>query len=79
MAHSRSLSQVTNANLFRAQQEYDQLMEKKEQIEGDKEKIVHFITELDEKKNKELLETYKKVDKDFGSIFSTLLRMFLSD
>jgi len=71
------LSKRVNKKAFnmveQAQQEYDQLLEKKQQIEGDKSKIVDFISELDKKKNKELMETYKKVDKDFGSIFSTLL------
>jgi len=71
------LSKRVNKKAFnmveQVQQEYNLLLEKKSQIEGDKSKIVDFITELDKKKNKELLETYKKVDKDFGSIFSTLL------
>jgi hypothetical protein len=32
------------------------------------------IAELDEKKNEALEKTWKKVNKDFGSIFSTLLK-----
>jgi len=57
----------------RAEQEYHELVKKKEIIEKDKVKIQDVISELDEKKNEALVKTYQKVSKDFGSIFSTLL------
>ncbi|KAL6311386.1 hypothetical protein AAG906_025808 [Vitis piasezkii] len=42
-------------------------------IENDKSKIKMVIEELDEKKKETLKVTWTKVNKDFGSIFSTLL------
>jgi len=48
-------------------------LRKKNQIEADKAQIENFIKELDKKKNEALQKTWGKVDKDFGSIFSTLL------
>lgn len=49
-------------------------MVKKEKIEKDKDQIQKFIETLDEKKNAAVIETYKKVSKDLGNIFSTLLK-----
>jgi len=57
----------------KAQNEYEDLIKKKNQIEADKAQIENFIKELDKKKNEALQKTWKKVDRDFGSIFSTLL------
>jgi structural maintenance of chromosome 2 len=57
----------------KAEQEYNDLMDKKNIIEKDKAKIQSVITELDTKKNEALKKTWEKVNKDFGSIFSTLL------
>lgn len=48
-------------------------MDKKKIIENDKAKLIAVIDELDQKKNEALTSTYQKVNKDFGSIFSTLL------
>jgi structural maintenance of chromosome 2 len=53
--------------------EYADLLEKRRIIENDKKKINQVIVELDEKKNRALETTWNKVNKDFGSIFSTLL------
>jgi structural maintenance of chromosome 2 len=49
------------------------LTTKRDIIENDKQKIESVIKELDEKKNEALKSTWGKVNKDFGSIFSTLL------
>nr|CCA19500.1 ATSMC2 transporter putative [Albugo laibachii Nc14] len=57
----------------KAEQEYQSLMTKREIIEKDKEKITFVIEELDTKKDEALKTTWRKVNKDFGSIFSTLL------
>eukprot|EP00824_Muranothrix_gubernata_P024869 TRINITY_DN7596_c0_g1_i1.p1 TRINITY_DN7596_c0_g1~~TRINITY_DN7596_c0_g1_i1.p1 ORF type:complete len:1189 (+),score=336.54 TRINITY_DN7596_c0_g1_i1:537-3569(+) len=57
----------------KAEQEYEDLIRKKQIIENDKKKIEEVIEELDEKKNEALRQTYSKVNRDFGSIFSTLL------
>ncbi|QCD85527.1 structural maintenance of chromosome 2 [Vigna unguiculata] len=57
----------------KAEDEYNDLMSKKNIIENDKSKIKKVIEELDEKKKETLNVTWVKVNKDFGSIFSTLL------
>lgn len=57
----------------KAEDEYNDLISKKNIIENDKAKIKKVIEELDEKKKETLKVTWVKVNKDFGSIFSTLL------
>ncbi|XP_068669506.1 structural maintenance of chromosomes protein 2-1-like [Aristolochia californica] len=57
----------------KAEDEYKDLISKKNIIENDKSKIKKVIEELDEKKKETLNVTWVKVNKDFGSIFSTLL------
>ena len=57
----------------KAEQEYKELMQKRGIVLNDKAKIEQVIAELDEKKKEALLTTWTKVNKDFGSIFSTLL------
>ncbi|KAH7537858.1 hypothetical protein FEM48_Zijuj03G0137600 [Ziziphus jujuba var. spinosa] len=57
----------------KAEDEYNDLMSKKNIIENDKSKIKKVIEELDEKKKETLKITWVKVNNDFGSIFSTLL------
>ncbi|KAI3891938.1 hypothetical protein MKX03_031596 [Papaver bracteatum] len=57
----------------KAEDEYNDLISKKNIIENDKSKIKMVIEELDEKKKETLKVTWAKVTKDFGSIFSTLL------
>jgi len=57
----------------KAEGEYTELLRKKKVVENDKKKIQKVIEELDVKKKSELSRTWEKVNKDFGSIFSTLL------
>ncbi|CAL9780689.1 unnamed protein product [Musa acuminata subsp. burmannicoides] len=57
----------------KAEDEYNDLISKKNIIENDKSKIKKVIEELDEKKKETLKLTWVKVNEDFGSIFSTLL------
>lgn len=57
----------------KAEDEYNDLISRKNIIENDKAKIKNVITELDEKKKETLKVTWIKVNSDFGSIFSTLL------
>jgi structural maintenance of chromosome 2 len=57
----------------KAEQEYNDLLKKRDIIEKDKKKIEEVMSELDIKKNQALETTWKKVNKDFGAIFSTLL------
>jgi structural maintenance of chromosome 2 len=57
----------------KAEGEYTELLRKRKVIENDKKKIQAVIEELDVKKKSELQRTWKKVNRDFGAIFSTLL------
>ncbi|XP_056136927.1 structural maintenance of chromosomes protein 2 [Lampris incognitus] len=59
--------------LNEAEERYNDLMKKKRIVENDKSKILQTIKELDQKKNEALNIAWQKVNKDFGSIFSTLL------
>ncbi|KAK9836025.1 hypothetical protein WJX81_006911 [Elliptochloris bilobata] len=57
----------------KAEAEFRELSDKRGIVENDKSKIQKVIAELDEKKREALEKTWRKVDADFGSIFSTLL------
>uniref|UniRef100_A0A672S6L5 Structural maintenance of chromosomes protein n=1 Tax=Sinocyclocheilus grahami TaxID=75366 RepID=A0A672S6L5_SINGR len=59
--------------LSEAEERYNDLKKKKRIVENDKAKILETIEELDHKKNEALNVAWQKVNKDFGSIFSTLL------
>ena len=59
--------------LDKAEVQFNDLMRKKQTVETDKAKIKKVIAELDRKKKEELRAAWDKVNKDFGSIFSTLL------
>ncbi|KAK3732610.1 hypothetical protein QZH41_016080, partial [Actinostola sp. cb2023] len=59
--------------LEKAEEKYNDLLKKKRIVLNDKDKIAAVIKELDEKKNEALRNAWVKVNKDFGSIFSTLL------
>ncbi|KAK3162761.1 hypothetical protein QOZ80_1BG0093410 [Eleusine coracana subsp. coracana] len=76
-AQQSSLEKRVNKKVMamfeKAEDEYNDLMSKKNIIETDKTKIKKVIEELDEKKKETLKVTWLKVNKDFGSIFSTLL------
>uniref|UniRef100_A0A0E0N6F4 Structural maintenance of chromosomes protein n=1 Tax=Oryza rufipogon TaxID=4529 RepID=A0A0E0N6F4_ORYRU len=76
-AQQSSLEKRVNKKVMamfeKAEDEYNDLMSKKNIIENDKSKIKTVIEELDEKKKETLKVTWLKVNKDFGSIFSTLL------
>ncbi|KAI0565202.1 Structural maintenance of chromosomes protein [Gracilaria domingensis] len=72
-----SLSKKINAKAMHmfetAKEEYRGLLNKKRIIEEDKEKIEKVISGLDEKKMVAVEKTWKKVNEDFGNIFSDLL------
>ena len=59
--------------LGKAEEQFNDLMRKKTTVENDKAKINKVIKELDVKKRAEIRRAWDKVNKDFGSIFSTLL------
>eukprot|EP00928_Gymnodinium_smaydae_P079949 TRINITY_DN63775_c0_g1_i1.p1 TRINITY_DN63775_c0_g1~~TRINITY_DN63775_c0_g1_i1.p1 ORF type:complete len:1208 (-),score=384.26 TRINITY_DN63775_c0_g1_i1:110-3733(-) len=57
----------------KAEQEYQDLLQKRDIILNDKRTIEQVIKDLDEKKGETLRRTWRKVNKDFDSIFGTLL------
>ncbi|GMI03251.1 hypothetical protein TrVE_jg8321 [Triparma verrucosa] len=70
---SKKINKKVMGMIEKAEGEYTELLRKRKVIENDKKKIENVILELDEKKKKELARTWTKVNRDFGSIFSTLL------
>ncbi|XP_032940665.1 structural maintenance of chromosomes protein 2 [Catharus ustulatus] len=75
--HKKNLGRNVNTRainmLSDAEERYNDLMKKKRIVENDKLKILAVIEELDRKKKQALEIAWKKVNEDFGSIFSTLL------
>ena len=69
----RKLNKKVLGMMEKAESEYQELLKKREIIEKDRNQIVKVIEELDRKKKETLIGTYEKVNRDFGSIFSTLL------
>ncbi|KAK6626686.1 hypothetical protein RUM44_009162 [Polyplax serrata] len=59
--------------LTKTEEQYNELMKKRRQVEDDKMKILEVIRELGEKKKEALKQAWIQVNKDFSSIFSTLL------
>jgi len=70
---SKNINKKVMGMYEKAEQEYQELMNKKQIIEKDKRKIEDVIAELDQKKSEAVQKTWEKVNHDFGSIFSTLL------
>ncbi|EZA59560.1 hypothetical protein DMN91_011082 [Ooceraea biroi] len=59
--------------LDKEEEHYNDTVKKKRIVETDKNKILETIKHLDEKKKQTLIKAWEQVNKDFGSIFSTLL------
>lgn len=70
---SKKLNKKAVVMMEKAESEYEELSRKREVILNDKAKIEAVIEELDVKKSQALQSTWVKVNRDFGSIFSTLL------
>lgn len=70
---SKSINKKAMAMFDKAEQEYKDLLQKRDIIINDKCKIEKVIKDLDEKKIETLRRTWMKVNKDFDSIFKTLL------
>jgi structural maintenance of chromosome 2 len=70
---SKSVNMRAMNMLGQAEEKYNDLIKKKKIVENDKSKIAAVIAELDQKKNEALQSAWRQVNKDFGSIFSTLL------
>ncbi|XP_014127932.2 structural maintenance of chromosomes protein 2 isoform X1 [Zonotrichia albicollis] len=69
----RNVNTQVMSMLSEAEERYDDLMKKKEVVENDRDKILVTIEEIDRKKKQALDIAWKKVNEDFGSIFSILL------
>jgi structural maintenance of chromosome 2 len=70
---SKKVNKKVQVLIERSEADFKNLMERRSIIEGDKVKIEQVIEELERKKNETMETTWKKVNSDFGSIFSTLL------
>lgn len=70
---AKKINKKVMGMIEKAEQEYDELDRKRQVILNDKAKIEAVIDELDVKKSQALKTTWTKVNRDFGSIFSTLL------
>jgi len=70
---AKKINKKVMGMIEKAESEYSELLRKRKVVENDKKKIESVIEELDVKKKSELERTWVKVDKDFGSIFATLL------
>lgn len=58
---------------FQIETQYKDLMKKRAQVMKDKESILQTMQELDKRKEETIKAAYKRVNKDFGEIFSNLL------
>ncbi|XP_029049101.1 structural maintenance of chromosomes protein 2 isoform X1 [Osmia bicornis bicornis] len=70
---SRNINTRAISLLDKEEEQYNQMIKRKKIVENDKRKILETIKHLDEKKKETLLKAWKQVNKDFGSIFSSLL------
>merc|ERR1712070_1044098 len=69
----KNINKKAMAMFEKAEQEYKDLLQKRDIILNDKCKIEQVIKDLDDKKTETLRRTWQKVNKDFDSIFGTLL------
>lgn len=70
---SKNINKKAMAMFEKAEQEYKDLLQKRDIILNDKAKIEDVIRDLDDKKGETLRRTWVKVNRDFNSIFGTLL------
>jgi len=69
----KNINKKAMAMFEKAEQEYKDLLQKRDIILNDKCKIEAVIRDLDERKGETLRRTWMKVNADFNSIFGTLL------
>lgn len=70
---SRNINARAINLLDKEEEQYNDMLKKKKIVESDKRKILETIQHLDEKKKETLQKAWEQVNKDFGSIFSSLL------
>jgi len=67
------INQRAMALLQQAENTYEELLVKREGVEDERNKLLQTIELLDVQKKEEVTKAYKEVNKNFGSIFSSLL------
>lgn len=70
---ARKINKRVMGMIEKSERDYNDLTRKKATVARDRSKIEAVISELDVKKQETLEATWQKVNKDFGSIFSSLL------
>ncbi|KAJ8724192.1 hypothetical protein PYW07_008172 [Mythimna separata] len=70
---ARGLNARAHTLLGKEEEQYQDVLRKKAIVEADRAKLVQVMAELDEKKKRTLVGACEQVNRDFGSIFSTLL------
>ena len=70
---ARKINKRVMGMIEKSERDYDDLTAKKATVARDRSKIEAVISELEVKKQETLEATWQKVNRDFGSIFSSLL------
>ncbi|RWS30541.1 structural maintenance of chromosomes protein 2-like protein [Leptotrombidium deliense] len=70
---AKTVNMRANMMLIDKEKEAEELSKKRDIIENDKLKLIKYMEEVDQKKKDALHSAWEKINKDFGSIFSTLL------
>merc|ERR1711981_1016642 len=70
---ARKINKRVMGMIEKSDRDYDDLTAKKATVARDRSKIEAVISELEVKKQETLEATWQKVNRDFGSIFSSLL------
>lgn len=70
---SRTVNTRAMNLLGKEEEHYNEMIRRKTIVENDKAKIAAVIKQLDEKKKEALRSAWKRVNREFGSIFSSLL------
>ncbi|XP_046391421.1 structural maintenance of chromosomes protein 2 [Ischnura elegans] len=70
---SRNVNTRSMNLLGKVEEQYNHLIRKKKIVLHDKEQIMRVIQDLDDKKKRAVAKAWQQVNKDFSSIFSTLL------
>lgn len=76
-SHRDKLSKNVNKRainlLSKEEERFNETVKKRKIVENDKKKILDAVNRLEEKKKETLLHAWEQVNRDFGSIFSSLL------
>ncbi|XP_022698778.1 structural maintenance of chromosomes protein 2-like isoform X2 [Varroa jacobsoni] len=71
---SKTVNTRAHTQADQIEMQYKDLMKKRAQVMKDKDSILQTMQELDKRKEETIKAAYKKVNKDFGDIFSNLLK-----